>query len=93
MFHLLNIRPHCYYGDGYKGLPGYSPFDRVLVTCGATKIPLELFRQLKVGGIMVIPVGSGVQTMLRITKTSETEYKKEEFGTFTFVPMLKDKAK
>ncbi|MDY6381008.1 MAG: protein-L-isoaspartate(D-aspartate) O-methyltransferase [Bacteroidales bacterium] len=93
MFHLLNIRPHCYYGDGYKGLPGYSPFDRVLVTCGAAKIPLELFRQLKVGGIMVIPVGSGVQTMLRITKTSETEYKKEEFGIFTFVPMLKDKAK
>ncbi len=93
MFHLLNIRPHCFYGDGYKGLPGFAPFDRVLVTCGATEIPKDLFHQMKIGGIMVIPVGENVQTMLRITKTSETEYRQEEFGNFTFVPMLKDKAK
>lgn len=93
MFHLLNIRPHCFFGDGYAGLPGFAPFDRILVTCGANKIPVELFRQLKVGGIMVVPVGENVQTMLRITKTSETEYAKEEFGTFTFVPMLNNTSK
>lgn len=93
MFHLLNIRPHCFFGDGYVGLPGFAPFDRILVTCGANKIPVELFHQLKVGGIMVVPVGENVQTMLRITKTSETEYAKEEFGTFTFVPMLNNTSK
>ena len=42
---------------------------------------------------MVVPVGENVQTMLRITKTSETEYAKEEFGTFTFVPMLNNTSK
>ncbi|MBR1769019.1 MAG: protein-L-isoaspartate(D-aspartate) O-methyltransferase [Bacteroidales bacterium] len=93
MFKTLNIRPKCFYGDGYKGLPGFAPFDRILVTCGAKSLPIELFNQLKIGGIMVIPVGDKVQQMLRIEKTSETEYKQESFGEFSFVPMLKEKAR
>ncbi len=92
-FKLLNIRPKCFYGDGYKGLPGFAPFDRIIVTCGAKEIPDELLKQLVVGGIMVIPVGNQTQTMLRITKTTENEFKKEEFGEFAFVPMLENKAK
>lgn len=90
MFALLKIRPQCFYGDGYKGLPGFAPFDRILVTCGAKEIPQELLKQLKTGGIMVIPVGDKTQTMLRLKKISENEFTKEEFGTYTFVPMLKN---
>jgi protein-L-isoaspartate(D-aspartate) O-methyltransferase len=59
------------------------------VTCGAPEIPQELLKQLKVDGIMVIPVGEGKeQKMLKIMKQSETSFTKEEFGTFKFVPML-----
>ena len=79
----------CYYRDGYKGLPEFAPFDKILVTAGATEIPQTLKEQLKIGGIMVIPVGAKVQKMYRITRVSETEYQEEVFGQFRFVPFLK----
>lgn len=91
LFDKLNIHPLCFYGDGYKGLPQFAPFDKIIVTCGAPFIPQDLVSQLKIGGIMVIPVGDESQTMYRLTKISETELKKETFGNFKFVPMLKDK--
>ena len=59
------------------------------MTCGAPEIPQLLISQLKIGGLMVIPVGEGdEQKMLRITKFDAEQYKVEEFGTFKFVPML-----
>ena len=76
-------------GDGYMGSERFAPFDKILVTAGATYVPNALIQQLKVGGILVIPVGDKVQKMLRITKISETELKTEEFGDFRFVPFLK----
>lgn len=84
-----NIR--CFYGDGYQGLPQYAPFDRILVTCGASVFPSELLAQLKIGGIMVVPVGSTVQIMTRIVRTSETEVETSQHGDFNFVPMLNRK--
>ena len=61
----MGYRPHLVYGDGFKGLPSYAPFDRILVTCGAPEVPAQLMAQLKAGGTMVVPVGAGeVQTML-----------------------------
>src|SRR5688572_5302499 len=58
-----------FYGDGYEGLPTYGPFDRVLITAAAPEIPPKLIQQLKPGGMMVIPVGSGdVQVMKRLIK-------------------------
>ena len=88
----LNIKPKRFkYGDGYKGLPEDSPFDGIIVTAGAPEIPNELLKQLKVGGRLVIPIGNKSQTMLRITKHSNTKYKKEKFGNFRFVPLLKNK--
>ncbi|MCQ2327368.1 MAG: protein-L-isoaspartate(D-aspartate) O-methyltransferase [Bacteroidales bacterium] len=93
IFAALNIHPQCFYGDGYKGLEGYAPFDRILVTCGAPQIPEALLTQLKVGGIMVIPVGDKVQKMLRLTRVTETDFHKEVFGDYTFVPMLENKAR
>jgi len=93
IFEKINIHPNCFYGDGFKGLPGYAPFDKILVTCGAPFVPPDLVEQLKIGGIMVIPVGDKEQTMYKIKKISDTEIKTEEFGNFKFVPMLKDKQK
>lgn len=81
----------CYYKDGYKGLAELAPFDRILVTAGAPEVPAKLLRQLKVGGIMVIPVGDKYQEMYRITRVSEDEYIQENHGTFRFVPFLKGK--
>jgi len=83
-----NIR--TYFRDGYKGLPEYAPFEKILVTAGATTIPEALPNQLKIGGCLVIPLGDAkTQKMLRITRISEEEFKTEEFADFKFVPFLK----
>ncbi|NBO60875.1 MAG: protein-L-isoaspartate(D-aspartate) O-methyltransferase [Flavobacteriia bacterium] len=80
------------YGDGFRGWPSYAPFDRIIVTCGAPEIPLELKKQLAIGGIMIIPVGEGVeQVMLKIVRLNENEFTQQQFGTFKFVPMLEQK--
>lgn len=79
---------HFFHGDGYKGLPEHAPFDRILVTAGAPEIPRELLKQLKVGGIMVVPVGKTVQEMQRIKRLDENTFKKETFGHFRFVPFV-----
>ena len=81
-----------FYGDGYEGLPSYSPFDKVIVTAAAPQIPDKLMQQLKPGGKLVIPVGEGkVQKMLRITKKINLDVDIEEFDDFSFVPMLEGK--
>ncbi|MEK7227215.1 MAG: protein-L-isoaspartate(D-aspartate) O-methyltransferase [Bacteroidota bacterium] len=84
-----------FYGDGYEGLPTYAPFDRVIITAAAPEIPQKLIEQLKPGGMMVIPLGSGdTQQMMRITKLSAGSggesgaLKEEVFDHFSFVPML-----
>ncbi|MCX6283251.1 MAG: protein-L-isoaspartate(D-aspartate) O-methyltransferase [Bacteroidetes bacterium] len=86
-------RIKLFYGDGYKGMPSFAPFDKVLVTAAAPYIPAPLIQQLKPGGILVVPVGDEIQIMTTIYKISETEVRKEEHGNFRFVPMLEDKAK
>jgi protein-L-isoaspartate(D-aspartate) O-methyltransferase len=91
IIHHMHYNPKLFYGDGYKGRPLDAPFDKILVTCGAPYIPDALLQQLKVGGMLVIPIGEGeTQLMQRITKISETEFKTEEFGVFSFVPMLEN---
>jgi protein-L-isoaspartate(D-aspartate) O-methyltransferase len=81
--------PKFFYGDGYKGLPEFAPFDKVIITAGAPFVPEKLVEQLKVGGVLVIPIGeTEKQTMYRITKISETETRTEDFGPCSFVPML-----
>ncbi len=79
------------FGDGFAGLPTFAPFDKILVTCGAEVLPTELLKQMKVGGKMVIPMGKTEEQILyRFTKISPTEFEKEEFGRYKFVPMLGD---
>jgi protein-L-isoaspartate(D-aspartate) O-methyltransferase len=81
-----------FYGDGYAGKLSFAPFDRVLVTAGAPMVPAALIDQLKVGGLLVIPVGEGeAQRMHRIKKVSASETIQEVFDEFQFVPMLKGK--
>jgi protein-L-isoaspartate(D-aspartate) O-methyltransferase len=88
----LGYNPKLFYGDGYKGLPTFAPFDEVIVTAAAPYIPEELKKQLKVGGRMVIPVGAGdVQVMKLLIKTSETDFETHELKDFRFVPMLSNK--
>jgi protein-L-isoaspartate(D-aspartate) O-methyltransferase len=88
----IGYGPKLFYGDGYKGLPAYAPFDKILVTCGAPFVPQDLLDQLKPGGTMVIPVGAGeVQKMLRIRKHTDGQVEQETLRDFRFVPMLENK--
>jgi protein-L-isoaspartate(D-aspartate) O-methyltransferase len=89
----LGYNIKLFLGDGFKGVPGFAPYDRILITAAAPEIPKELLKQLKIGGKLVIPLGDGdVQTMLRLTKLPNGEIAEETFGAFRFVPMLKNKA-
>ena len=88
----LGIRPkHLSFGDGYKGLPNYAPFDSIIVTAGAPIIPKPLMAQLKVGGRLIIPLGEEHQIMTMLIRKNETQFEKHEFGEFRFVPLLENK--
>ena len=93
MLNDLGYFPKLFFGDGYKGLPGYAPFDKIIITAAAPFIPQDLLDQLKIGGSMIIPLGeSEKQEMQRLTKKAETEFLTETYGEFSFVPMLQDKS-
>lgn len=87
----IGYNPKFFYGDGYKGLPIFAPFDKIIITAGAPVIPDALLDQLKVGGILVIPLGEKVQIMTFIKKTGPKAFEKVEYGEFKFVPLLEDK--
>lgn len=81
------------YGDGYKGLPQFAPFDKIIVTAAAPYIPQDLLAQLSIGGILVIPLGEGEEQIMNvIVKKTDKEFEKQTFGKFKFVPMLQNKA-
>ena len=77
----------------YKGKTAFAPFDGILVTCGAPRIPEALLGQLAVGGRLIIPLddpeaGEGKQTMTEVKRVDETHFTRRTHGTFAFVPML-----
>jgi protein-L-isoaspartate(D-aspartate) O-methyltransferase len=74
--------------DGSLGYPRYAPYDRIAVTCAAPNIPETLLKQLKPGGIMVIPVGSYSQELIRVEKDSKGNISREKKGEVIFVPMI-----
>lgn len=86
----IGYNPQFFYGDGYLGKPTYGPFDKILITAGAPTVPPELLKQLKIGGVLVAPIGLGdCQVMTKITKIEDSNFQKQEFGDFAFVPMIK----
>ena len=80
-----------HYGDGNKGIPEQSPYDRILVTAAPAEIPRDLLGQLAKNGIMVIPVGnqSEVQYLYRIKKLDDDKIEKEKILPVHFVPLIK----
>lgn len=89
----LGYLPKFFYGDGFKGLPAFAPFDKIIVTAGAPLVPPDLVSQLKSGGLMVIPVGgeNDAYVMKRLTKENESNIQIVSFGDFRFVPLLEEK--
>ncbi len=94
MFKKLNVKPKVQrFGDGYEGLPMFAPFDKILVTAGAPFVPKKLLEQLKIGGILVIPLGMSDQIMTTILRLGDNSFEKTEFGKCQFVPMLEQTSK
>jgi protein-L-isoaspartate(D-aspartate) O-methyltransferase len=75
--------------DGSKGYPEKAPYDRILVTAAAPEVPQPLLDQLKVKGVLVVPVGdtSLFQMLLRLTKDENGKVKQENLGEVAFVPL------
>ncbi|TRX71578.1 protein-L-isoaspartate(D-aspartate) O-methyltransferase [Carboxylicivirga sp. M1479] len=84
----LGYQGRFFLGDGYEGLPAHAPFDKIIVTAGAPVIPRDLLVQLKIGGIMVIPLGDKRQVLTRIVRLAEDDFEQEEIEACAFVPML-----
>ena len=88
----LGYRPkYLGFGDGYKGLPDHAPFDKIIVTAGAPFVPKALLAQLKLGGVLVIPVGTTKQVMYLYKRTAVKHFEKNELEACKFVPMLEKK--
>lgn len=90
MFELLGLpQIRTYFRDGNNGLPEFAPFDKIIVTAAAPEIPEKLSKQLKVGGVLIVPVGGqDGQVMYKITRLSETKFDCQKLRRFKFVPFL-----
>jgi len=89
----LGYNATCVLGDGSLGCGNEAPFDKIIVTAGAPVVPKALIEQLKVGGILVIPVGDeSVQKMHSIIKKSKTNYEEIILNDFSFVPLIGEQA-
>ena len=88
----LGFKPKKFiFGDGYKGFKEKAPYDKIIVTAGAPFVPKPLLAQLKVGGMLLIPVGDKKQIMTMFYRKTPKEFEKKELGDFAFVPMLQKK--
>jgi protein-L-isoaspartate(D-aspartate) O-methyltransferase len=86
----LGYSADFFYGDGYEGKAQYGPFNGILITAAAPEVPKALLQQLKIGGRLIVPVGSsGSQVMTVVERTGTDDFEYTEHGNFIFVPMLK----
>lgn len=89
----MGYQANFFLGDGSKGISDHAPYDKIIVTAGAPIVPETLLKQLKVGGILVIPVGDEKsQKMVTVLRVSDTEFERFELDTFRFVPLVGDQA-
>jgi protein-L-isoaspartate(D-aspartate) O-methyltransferase len=88
-FHRLRLNNiYTRHADGHLGWPSQAPFDGIVVTAAASELPVELPEQLKVGGILVIPIErNGAQRLLSIRRT-EDGFEEKDLGGVIFVPLL-----
>jgi protein-L-isoaspartate(D-aspartate) O-methyltransferase len=89
----MGYKAHFFLGDGSKGIPNHAPYDKIIVTAGAPTVPETLMDQLKIGGILVIPVGDEkTQQMVTVLKIGENDYERHVLDTFRFVPLVGERA-
>jgi protein-L-isoaspartate(D-aspartate) O-methyltransferase len=81
---------HVLHADGTRGWPDHAPYDAIVVAAGGPDVPQSLKRQLKVGGRLVIPVGTdrGTQELVRLTRVAEHNYRTENLAGVRFVPLV-----
>lgn len=88
-FHNLRLNNiFVRYADGHLGWPSQAPFDGIMVTAVAQNVPLELLEQLRIGGVLVIPVERGSQQRLVTVRRNEDGYEETDLGGVVFVPLL-----
>ena len=83
---------HVKIGDGYQGWPEVAPFDAIIVTCAPDKVPPPLTQQLKDGGRMIVPVGSGIDQQLYLLEKKNGELAQTAILPVRFVPMMGEAA-
>lgn len=89
----IGYQAQFFCGDGSRGIAEHAPYDKIIVTAGAPLVPQILLKQLKIGGILVIPVGDAKeQKMVTVLRVSENDFDKIVLDTFRFVPLLGDQA-
>lgn len=88
-FHKLKLNNiYTRYADGHLGWPSQAPFDGIVVTAAATHLPLELVEQLRVGGVLVVPVEQGPVQRLLMVRRTEDGHEEKDLGGVIFVPLL-----
>jgi protein-L-isoaspartate(D-aspartate) O-methyltransferase len=89
----IGYHAEFFYGDGSKGIAEHAPYDKIIVTAGAPLVPEVLLKQLKIGGILVIPVGDEKsQKMITVLRVAENDFERFVLDTFRFVPLVGEKA-
>lgn len=88
-FHNLRLNNiYVRYADGHLGWPGQAPFDGIMVTAVAQSPPMELLEQLRIGGVLVIPVEKNGQQRLITIRRNEDGFEETDLGGVVFVPLL-----
>ncbi|RZL34959.1 MAG: protein-L-isoaspartate(D-aspartate) O-methyltransferase [Pedobacter sp.] len=89
----MGYKANFFLGDGSMGIAEHAPYQKIIVTAGAPFVPEVLLKQLKIGGILVIPVGDEKsQKMITVIRASENDFDRIELDTFRFVPLVGDQA-
>ncbi|HKR24832.1 MAG TPA: protein-L-isoaspartate(D-aspartate) O-methyltransferase [Allosphingosinicella sp.] len=78
------------HGDGSAGMPDEAPFDAILAAASGSHVPDALTGQLAVGGVLIMPVGApgAIQHLVKVTRTGEADYRREDLGAVRFVPLI-----